>query len=325
MGDSVCAWTALCGLTNLSGRYGAFDTICCAGPGAAGVARQIGVGMLDSRRNCAAALCLLGMLVISGPALAQDLSVAAPSKAWTNEAQLAFVNASGNSSGTTLAVTDRFTFNGDFSELIIFGEIYRATSTQRALTNRPNGTVRETLTSETIAQRYEFGVKYRQNFMGNIFWYLGGDWFRDRAAGIENRVTGHGGLGLRFVENTGATVVGEAGIAMARETEVSAPQDTYVAGRLGLDVKLGLSSTADLTIGGEFLANLQETSDYRFNGRAAITAHMSQLFALRFSGILRTDNVPPILLVDTNPANPPAPFIVGRSDRLIIGSVVMTF
>ncbi len=265
------------------------------------------------------------MLSVSAPALAQDAGGAPSGKAWTNEAQLALVDASGNSSGTTLAVTDRFIFNGDYSELIIFGEIYRASSTQRALTNRPNGAARETLTDETTAQRYEFGVKYRQNFMGGVFWYLGGDWVRDRAAGIDNRLTGHAGVGLRFIDNARTAVVGEAGVAMARETEVSAPQDTYVAGRLGLDIRMGLSSTAHLTIGGEFLTNLQHTADYRFNGRAAITAHMSQMFALRFSGILRTDNVPPVLIIDSNATNPPAPFIVERSDRLIIGSVVMTF
>ncbi|HJO03590.1 MAG TPA: DUF481 domain-containing protein [Acidobacteriota bacterium] len=291
----------------------------------ADVARQIGVEMFDSRWKRAAALCLFSALVFSVPALAQDVAGSPPSKAWTNEAQIALVNASGNSTGTTLAVTDRFTINGDYSEIIIFGEIYRATSTQRSLTNRPNGTVRESLISEATAQRYEFGVKYRQNFMGNTFWYLGGDWFRDRPAGIANRLTGHAGLGIRFLENARASVVGEAGVGLTRETQVSAPLDNYVAGRLGLDVSMKLSSNSELTFGGEFLADLQHTTDYRFNGRAAITAHMSELFALRISGILRTDNVPPVLVIDSVPENPPAPYIVGRSDRLIIGSVVMTF
>lgn len=281
--------------------------------------------MFDSRLRRAAALCLLSALVYSLPADAQDVGVAPPNRAWTNEAQLALVNAAGNSAGTTLAITDRFTFNGDFSEIIIFGEVYRSTSTQRSLTNRPNGTVRQTLTSETTAQRYEFGVKYRQNFVGNIFWFLGGDWFRDRAAGIDNRLLGHAGLGLRFVENARTTVVGEAGVGLTRETQVSVPQDSYVTGRLGLDIKMGLSDTAELSVGGEFLTNLQHSTDYRFNGRAAITAHMSRHFALRLSGILRTDNVPPVLIIDSVPENPPPPFIVERSDRLIIGSLVMTF
>ena len=289
------------------------------------MARQIGVGMFDSRWQRAAALCLLGAFVFSIPAEAQDLGVAPPSKAWTNEAQLALVSASGNSAGTTLAFTDRLIINGDYSEIIVFGEVYRLTSTRRQLVNRPNGTVRETLTSETTARRYEFGLKYRQNFVGNVFWFLGGDWFRDRAAGIDNRLTGHAGLGVRFIENARATVVGEAGVGLTRETQVSAPLDNYVAGRLGLDIKMGLSSTSEFSVGGEFLTNLQHSTDYRFNGRAAITAHMSELFALRISGILRTDNVPPVLIIDSIPGNPPAPYIVGRSDRLIIGSVVMTF
>lgn len=281
--------------------------------------------MFDLRWKRAAASCLLGAFVFSVPAQAQDLGGVPPSKAWTNEAQLALVSASGNSAGTTLAVTDRFTINGDYSEIIIFGEVYRSTSTQRVLVNRPNGTVRERLTSETTAQRYEFGVKYRQNFAGNIFWFLGGDWFRDRAAGIDNRLAGHAGLGVRFLENARTSVVGEAGIGLTRETQVSVPPDSYVAGRLGLDIMMGLSSTAEFSVGGEFLTNLQHSTDYRFNGRAAITAHMSELFALRISGILRTDNVPPVLIIDSIPNNPPAPYIVGRSDRLIIGSVVMTF
>ena len=227
--------------------------------------------------------------------------------------------------GIVLALTDRFTFNGDYFELIVFGEVYRSNITQRALINQPSGNVSETLTSETTAQHYEFAVKYRQNFMGNIFWFVGGDWFRDRAAGIDNRLMGHAGLGLRFLENASTAVVGEAGVGLTRETQVSVPRDSYVTGRLGLDVRLGLSSNAEFSVSSEFLTNIQQSTDYRFNGRVAITAHMSELFALRLSGIIRTDNIPPVLMIDSVPENPPAPYIVGRSDRLVIGSVVMTF
>jgi len=282
--------------------------------------------MFDARLRPVAALCLIIALASSVPAYAQDVAAPPPpSRAWTNEAQLGLVSAAGNSAGTTLVVTNRFTFNGDYSETIIFGEIFRSSSTQRFLTNRPNGTVRETLSSETTGQRYEFGVKYRRNFVGNIFWFLGGDWFRDRRAGIDSRLMGHAGLGVRFLENARTAIVGEAGVGITRETQVLLPEDTYVTGRLGLDIKLGLSDTAEFSVGGEFITNLWHSTDYRFNGRAAITAHMSRLFALRLSGILRTDNVPPVMIIDINPANPPAPFVVEGSDRLILGSVVMTF
>lgn len=268
--------------------------------------------------------------VAPAPALAQEGAAAAQEtveesvKPWSNEAQVALVDAAGNSSSTTFAISERFTYNWTFSELVLGAELFRSTTETRVLTNDA-GTARESLVDTVAAERYEVTGKYRQNLLGDLFWVATGAWYRNRPAGIDSRVGFTGGVGYRFLENASSLVAGEIGVGVARETPVALPADTFADGRAYLEIRHAFSDSGSLQIEAELLDNLQDTDDLRINGRVSLTSKLTDVFALRVGWDLRYDKQPAFVIVDGGPGVPAASFVLDDLDRTLSASLVVSF
>ena len=273
-------------------------------------------------------LALVPALVLAlapRPALAQEgAAVEETVKPWGNEAQVALVDAAGNSSSTTFAISNRFTYNWTFSELILGAELFRSTTDTRVLTNDA-GTVQESVVETIGAERYEVTGKYRQNMLGDLFWYGSGAWYRNRPAGIDSRANFTGGVGYRFLENASTLVAGEIGVGVERETPVGLPADTFADGRAYLEIRHEFSDSGSLQVEAEMLDNLQDTQDLRINGRVAVTSKLTSVFALRVGLDLRYDNQPAIVIVDGGPGVPAASFVLDDLDRALSASLVVSF
>lgn len=274
-----------------------------------------------------AAGAALMFLVLPPRAFAQqegDEELAEPVKPWSNEAQLAIVDAAGNSSSRTIAAANRFTYNWTYSELILTAEIFRQSSETRVLTNEVDGVRVDTL-DELAAERYEAGAKYRQNLLDELFWYALGAWYQNEPAGVESRWSANGGFGYRFLETAASLVAGEIGVGMEQQDLVGAGSDSYVSGRAYLEVRHRFSDNAGFQTELELLENLQDTDDLRLSAKASVTSEITDILALRVGWDLKYDNQPAVLLVDSNPEAPPSPFVFDKVDRTLSVSLVVSF
>ncbi len=267
--------------------------------------------------------CLLVLLAISTPVLAQE-GAEEPAKPWSNEGELAFVNTSGNSSASTLAFRNRFAYNWTYSEFRFVVDFHKATSRRQFLFNEGGG-VRQELVTETSAERYELAAEFRQNFVGDIFWYVMGSWYRSQPAGIDSRSNGNGGVGYRFLESDVTTLVGEFGIGVTREQQVQGEAMTFADLRGAFEWKQKVTETTDFELGSEALWSAANTDDLRIKAMAAATVRVSSKLALRVSYDLRFDNDPATVIVDIVPDEPPAPFTLNTTDRSIGASLVLKF
>lgn len=265
------------------------------------------------------------VLVSSTTVLAQEEQVSEePVKPWSNEAQLSLVDSAGNASSRTFAVADRFTYNWTYSELILTAEAFRQSSKTRVLSNEIGG-VREDTIERTDAERYEAGAKFRQNLVGEMFWYALGSWYRNEPAGVQSRWNANGGVGYRFLENATSLVAGETGVGLVREDLVDSPADSFVDGRAYLEVRHKFSDHARFQTELELLDNLQDTGDLRINAKASVTSDLTDVLALRVGWDLKFDNRPTVIVIDSNPEAPPAPFVFDKTDRTLSASLVVSF
>lgn len=285
---------------------------------------------MDARGSLWLSAAVAAVLLTGAPsaALAQEevepAEVVAPTKPWSNEAQLALVDTAGNSSSRTFAVANRFTYNWTYSELILTAELFRQSSESRVLVNEAGG-VREDVVERVDAERYEAGAKFRQNLLDELFWYGLASWYQNEPAGVDSRLNFNGGLGYRFLETADSLVAGELGAGMVREELAGGPSDSFVDGRAYLEVRHRFSESAAFQTEVEVLDNLQDTADLRLNAKASVTADLTDIFALRVGWDLKYDNRPAVLVVGSNPEAPPAPFVFDKTDRTLSASLVVSF
>lgn len=263
-------------------------------------------------------------LLLLAPLPAAGQQTATPKKVWSNEAEVGFVHTAGNSSTTTFSLADRFTYNWHFAELRLRAEFFRTESTDRVLVNEVGGVI-ETLVDRVDTERYEVAGQFRQNVMGQLFWYALGSWYRNRPAGVTNRWLGSGGVGYRLVEREGLLLAGEVGVGLTREELTNGHSDDFVDLRGFAEAKVGLSDTADLHADLELLRNLQDSADTRVNASAALTSRINRRFALRVGWSLKYDRQPPVLTIASNPAAPPGTFVLDTTDQALTASLVVNF
>jgi len=236
-------------------------------------------------------------------------------KPWSNEAEFSYVKTGGNTSASTLALSNRFAYNFTYSEFLFTADLLRASTTNRTLTNTDGGVVVDEET-EPSAERYELGAAYRQNILDNMFWYGRAGWYR-------NPFSGGGGVGYRFVETPSTLFVGELGLAVTNEALVDADGETFIDLRGALEGRFTITETTNFNVLVEAYDDLQNTSNLRLKLDTSITAAISNVFALRVGYLLDYRNEPVVQIIDVNPDAPPASFTFGKSDSTISVSLVV--
>ena len=279
------------------------------------------------RRACGAVAVAFALSMLLVPAAsAQEEGAAEPdeAKAWSNSAELGYINTSGNTGTTTLSFGDRFTYNFTYSEFRLRLEFFKATTRNDTLTNVGGG-VQLTQETVTTAERYVAEARFRQNLTGEVFWYGLGSWYRNTPSGIDARYIANGGVGYRFVENTNTTFDGEIGIGLTREDQVTDFSESFLDARAYASLRQKLGEGSELLLWGDFMDNLQNTNDLRINARAEVTAQIIGKLALRAWWEMYFDNEPVSVLVDVDPDQPPALYTLRTTDRTLGISLVMSF
>lgn len=259
------------------------------------------------------------ILLFAGPALAQDEEA----RPWKNVADLSFVVTGGNSSVTTLSVSDKFTYKWARSEITIEGSALRTRTRDRELSNS-GGSVIVTETSRTTAEEYAAGARYRYRIGDGLFAFTSVGWDRNELAGIENRYTGALGLGYLIIDREETTLSGNVGGDFTQENPVSGDERSFVGAQAEIDFSRQLTENATLDANLELLENLEDTEDFRANFSTAVTTSVSKTFAIKLSYLLKFDNQPVRQLV-TAPGVPDAVFEFDELDTRFAASLVVNF
>ncbi len=269
-------------------------------------------------------------LAVALPVLAQD-PPPAPEKPWTSVTELGFVMTSGNSESSSLNFGEKYTYKWPKAELLFEAAAIRAESTTRTVTNT-GGVLTETETSETTAELYSFGGKFRRDVTPRFFWYTGGGWLRNELSGIENRFTAGAGVGYKFVDGPKHKLAGEVGINFVQEDYVFLQPDgedsaDFAAGRAFLGYQYLMTESSKLTSDLEFVDNLDETDDWRVRWITAVQASLNKRLALKVGLTLLYDNQPVLEPIDDlgTPAFDPVFFEYDELDTILTANLVLTF
>ena len=245
-------------------------------------------------------------------------------KPWSNAAEASYVKTSGNSSASTLALSNRFAYNFTYSELLFDVEFMRASTTTTIRSNVDGELVEEEF-SETSAERYEIVGSYRQNILNNMFWYARGDWYKNRFAGINSRLSGGGGVGYRFVETPATLFVGELGFALTDESLTNDTGETFIDIRGALEGRFKITETTDFSFLVSAADNLQNTKNLRVKFDAAVSVAVSNTLALRVGYLLDYRNDPVVQVIEGDEGVPPVYFTRNKSDSMFLVSLVVKF
>jgi putative salt-induced outer membrane protein YdiY len=293
---------------------------------------------MTSRRidqSWCAARWLIAGAVIASAALAlgleaQEAGVEPPPpdeetvKPWSNEAEASYVKTGGNSSASTLALSNRFAYNLTYSELLFTVDFMRASTTTTRRSNVGGELLEESETAAS-AERYQVAGSYRQNILDNMFWYARSSWYRNPFAGISAEVNAGGGIGYRFIETPDDLLVGEIGFGVTNESLTNDTSSTFVDIRGALEGRFKITDTTGFEVALVASDDLQNTTNLRATVDAAISVAVSNALALRVGYLLDYRNEPVVDVLEGGDGVPPVIYTRDKSDSMFLVSLVVKF
>jgi putative salt-induced outer membrane protein len=196
-------------------------------------------------------------------------------------ADLGFVNASGNTSVTTLNIGEKFTAN---------------TTDKRVVFTQAFGAVRSRSDGVISAQNYRAQLRLDYGLGGRVYLFGLTGWDKNVPGGVRRRFEETVGLALKAVAAPQDELGIEAGLSMfqQRNTVASAGDldDNFTAGRAAANYKRAFTKTSSFTQLLELIPNFDDSEDFRLNSESAIIALVSSNIGLKLSYLIRYDNLP---------------------------------
>lgn len=209
------------------------------------------------------------------PALAEE-EKKAPGKAWTDEAELAYVQTDGNSEMTSFSAKNKLTyqFNPQIKAAWSISALYGESDDKRT------------------AEQYATDLKVDYSLSSRL--YTGGliGWQRDTFAGIEHRYYIGPIAGYHIFTGPKHFLVTEAGINYVNEEYTDDTDDTYAQARAFGSYEYVFDKKTKAFQTAEFLQSLDEAKQYRVNSETGIITALSDQFSLKVSYIINYNNAP---------------------------------
>jgi putative salt-induced outer membrane protein len=188
---------------------------------------------------------------------------------------LGYVKTSGNTDLSTLSINEKLAFaKASWGFEQSFGTIY--------------GTDEGDVTTSL----WRAGVKGERFLNAKLSAVLGVAWDKNRFAGIDGRFEEFVGLKYRWVESQTNRFYTELAASLVQQDNVDGTSDEFPAGRVGAGYRRTFSERAYFEDTFDWIPNLEDSNDYRINNEAAIVAPLTSFVALKFSYIVRFDNLP---------------------------------
>lgn len=215
---------------------------------------------------------VFGFLIVSISAFAAE---PAQLPEWEKNAELAMLLTSGNTSVSTIGLG--------------LGAIYRPDPwTIKGAANH----LSSTSSGIKSAELYTADLRGERKVADALSGFLAGSFLSNRFAGFETRFGVEAGIAYRLLQAEAHTLTSELGLGLVAENRTDLINQTFATGRLGLEYKWKLSSTAEFSNLFSILDNLKTMSDWRISNVAAITAVLTEILSLKVSFRVDHLNVP---------------------------------
>jgi len=192
-------------------------------------------------------------------------------------ANVGFVNTAGNSELTTLS--------GDETLLHTTGDsLWKLQQTAAAVYGRSQ--------DSTTASAFNAGGRVDRILSSRLSAFAGASWQRNRFAGISRRFEEVLGLAYALLQQARDNLNVEGGAAITQERSTAGVNDNFVAARLAGTYRHLITEKAYVQEIGEFLPNLETSTDYRINSETSLVAPISAAIALKVAYTIHFDHLP---------------------------------
>ncbi len=248
---------------------------------------------------------MLAALWLAAPALAQEEAEAPPKKTgWFDTAEASFVITGGNAQSSTLGLKNKLERKWEQSSFqwkISAVRVETTTLTQTAIQRPPDEIeVIEESTSEITAENYQSAASFERKLSKRLFWSVGSDVLRNQISGIDYRWSGGAGLGHTWFDRERASLQTSYGLALTTQRDVVPVPDrdeTFLAGRLGWEYRLGLTSTTTFNSVFSLEQNLGDIGDTRLDTTNDVAVRVSDRIAIKVSLQLQFVSQPALIEV----------------------------
>jgi putative salt-induced outer membrane protein len=224
--------------------------------------------------------CVLG-LAVSAAASAQDTPPAPtptpppPPPLWSGKAEVSYVGTSGNTDTSSLGGGFQVDYKPLPWEFGLKGAVIHAET-------------------DDITTAESFGLDFRASRLLNERWDLFGEalYYKNEFAGIESRYGVRGGAGYKLLLGPAHFLKFDAAFGFISEDPVIGEEDDFPTLSGGVHYKWVFSPNAEFTDDFVITLNLDDNDDVTYANIAAVTAALTQTFALKASYTIRYDNQP---------------------------------
>ncbi len=210
---------------------------------------------------------------------------AGPPPPWSGSAEFSFLSTSGN--------TDTSSIGGalelDYKSLpwtVVLKAAYLSSSTDGI----------------TTSEATTASLKGARDLNEHLDVYASAGYLRNTFAGIDSLVNGEAGVGYKLLKGPSQFLRPEIGFGYTTESETNGLDRNYASARAGLAYKWQFSKSAFFTNDFSFLYDLSDSDNWIIAEKAAITASLTSIFALKASWTLLYTNKPVLGFSPTNTA-----------------------
>jgi putative salt-induced outer membrane protein len=239
---------------------------------------------------------LLRFFLVAGMLVSGLYAVArAEEPRWHDEAELTFVDTSGNTEVTTLSAKNTLT--------VPFSGTTKGTWKLGALYGKSEGVKN--------AESYFTEIRLDHSYTERLYSFGYGGWQKDKFAGIDAWYYLGAGGGYKFFTGPKHFLLGEAGLAYTRKEYTDNTANDFPGGRFFGKYEYRFTEKNKFTQSLEWLSDFSEFDNWNLNSETALLSALNSWLSLKASYLVKYDN------------NPIAG--VKKTDRILGMALVMNF
>jgi len=220
---------------------------------------------------------LFRFFLVTGILVSGSYAVArAEDPRWHDEAELTYVDTSGNTSVTTLSAKNTLT--------VPLSATTKGTWKLGALYGKSEGTKN--------AESYFTEIRLDHSYTERLYSFGYGGWQQDKFAGIDARYYLGAGGGYKYFTGPKHFLLGEAGLTANKEEYTDNTDNDFLGGRLFGKYEYHFTEKNKFTQSLEWLLDFSEFGNWNLNSETALLSALNSWLSLKASYLIKYDNDP---------------------------------
>ncbi|MDY6881141.1 MAG: DUF481 domain-containing protein [Desulfatiglans sp.] len=204
-------------------------------------------------------------------------------KKWSDEAELSYVETSGNTEVKTLSAKNllQYRFSEKLKGTWELGVLYGETD------------------EEKTAEKYNTELRLDRSVTERFFAFFAGGWEKDEFAGIDARYYGGPGVGYKIIDGPKHLLLTEVGLNYVKEEYTDNSDSDYLEGRFFAKYGYSFTEKTRFSQTFEYLHDFDNSDNYNINAESAIIAALNNYLSLKTSYLIEYDHEPVPADLDT--------------------------